>query len=68
MGPWNEDTQLARIAAVKRILANPNLSEWAQQHWASVLERLAHDEDRYNARVVTVYAEIEKQKRFVWEQ
>lgn len=68
MGPWSEDAQLARMTSVKQILARPDLSDWARKYWTSVLERLALDEDRYNARVVAVYAEIEKHKEMVWER
>lgn len=66
MGPWDEDTQLARIASVNRILAKPNLSIWARKYWSDIRDRIAMDETRYNARVMGVYKDILKNETRDW--
>ena len=66
MGPWNEHTQLERIDAVRRLLAQPDLNDWARAYWTSVLNRIAMTEDRYNSRVVSVYKEAWRQRHKEW--
>jgi hypothetical protein len=66
MGPWNEDTQLKRIDAVRRLLAQPDLNDWARAYWTSVLNRIAMTEDRYNARVVSVFKEAWQRRHKEW--
>ena len=66
MGPWSEETQMRRVDAVRRLLAQDNLSDWARNYWQSVLDRIARDEDRYNARVVTTFNEMRKRAMRDW--
>lgn len=66
MGPWSELTQLRRIDAVKRLLAQDDLSDWARNYWSGVLERICRTEDRYNARVVGVYTEMRARQVREW--
>lgn len=66
MGPWSEERQLQRVDAVMRLLDQSNLSPWARQHWTNVLERIAMTEERYNARVVTVFSEMRKRSMKDW--
>lgn len=60
MGPFNEMRQLERAAAVRQLLARNDISEWARNYWTLVLQTLARDEDRYNARVANVYKKLTK--------
>jgi hypothetical protein len=55
MMPFNEMTQLGRKATVGRLLQQDNLSEWARNYWNLVFDTIAMNEQRYNARVYTVY-------------
>ncbi len=55
MGPFNEMKQLSRKGAVLTILQQDNLSEWARNYWGRVYDTIAMSEDRYNARVVTIF-------------
>jgi len=59
MGPFSEEKQLERKANVLAILQRDNLSEWARNYWGTVLDTIAMSEERYNARVVTLYKNIE---------
>jgi hypothetical protein len=60
MGPFNEMKQLQRIETVRDLLSNPDLSDWARQHWTNVLEGIARSEERYNARVAGVYRQMKR--------
>ena len=60
MGPYNEMQQLRRIETVRDLLSKPNLSDWARQHWTTVLEGIARTEERYNARVAGVYRQMKR--------
>ena len=66
MGPWNEQRQLRRIAAVKRLLEQPNLDAWAVDYWTRVLNSICRDEARYNSRVVAFYRDIPKRATEEW--
>ncbi len=55
MMPFNEMTQLGRKATVGRLLQQDNLTEWARNYWSLVFDTIAMNEQRYNARVYTVY-------------
>ena len=55
MGPYSEKKQLERAEAVKKLLEQENLSEWAKRFWTKVLRDLAFDEFTYNQRVVNAY-------------
>ena len=54
MGPFNEQRQLERRAAVLRVLQQDNLSAWGRNYWGTVFDTIALTEDRYNARVVAL--------------
>jgi len=58
MGPYSEKRQLERAEAVARLLAQGNLSEWAEDYWSKVAMTLAQNEGQYNARVVHLYQNI----------
>ena len=60
MGPFSEEKQLERKAKVLAILQQDNLSEWARNYWGTVFDTIAMSEERYNARVVTLYKNIER--------
>ena len=65
MGPFNLMTQLERRAQVLAILQQDNLSEWARSFWGQVFDTIAMDEDRYNARVVTLYKDIKRKQGWI---
>ena len=62
MGPFSEDKQLERKAAVLAILQRDNLSEWARNYCGMVFDTIAMSEERYNARVVTLYKNIKSRE------
>ena len=66
MGPFNEMKQLERKARVLALLQRNDLSEWARNYWGTVFDTIAMTEERYNARVVTVWKNIRKQQTKDW--
>jgi hypothetical protein len=62
MGPFSEEKQLERKATVLAILQRNDLSEWARNYWGTVFDTIAMSEERYNARVVTLYKNIESRE------
>ena len=66
MGPYSEQKQLERAAAVARLLAQPNLDEWARNYWTKVAMTLSMNEEQYNARVVHLYNEMRNQHTRKW--
>jgi len=66
MGPFNEMKQLERKAKVLALLQRNDLSEWARNYWGTVFDTIAMTEERYNARVVTVWKNIRKQQTKDW--
>ena len=56
MMPFNEMQQLERKAAVLRVLQQNDLSAWARNYWGTVFDTIAMNEERYNARIVSVYS------------
>jgi hypothetical protein len=62
MGPFSEEKQLERKATVLAVLQRNDLSEWARNYWGTVLDTIAMSEERYNARVVTLYKNIESRE------
>ena len=56
MGPFDEMRQLERRAAVLRVLQQNDLSAWARNYWGTVFDTIAMNEERYNARIVSVYS------------
>jgi len=66
MGPYSEQRQLERAAAVARLLAQPNLDEWARNYWTKVAMTLSMNEEQYNARVVHLYNEMRNNHTRTW--
>ena len=66
MGPYSEQRQLERRAAVLQLLQRDDLTEWARNYWSTVYDTIAITEERYNARVVTLYTEIRKKAMRDW--
>lgn len=60
MGPFSEARQQHRQRVCERILAQPDLSDWARRYWQHTLASLAETEAEYNARVKQTYANKEK--------
>jgi hypothetical protein len=58
MGPYSEERQAQRRAAILGVLARPNLSLDAQRIWLGHLQHLATTEEQYNARVEAVYSKM----------
>lgn len=58
MGPFSEQTQLARSQRVIELLNKPGLSAWARDYWTRVLKELAHNEATYNYRVYNTYKHL----------
>jgi len=56
VGPFDEMRQLERRAAVLRVLQQNDLSAWARNYWGTVFDTIAMNEERYNARIVSVYS------------
>jgi len=66
MGPYSEQKQLERAAAVARLLAQPNLDEWARNYWTKVAMTLSLNEEQYNARVVNLYTKLRNERTKRW--
>ena len=66
MGPYSEQKQLERRAAVLQLLQQNNLSEWARNYWGLVYDTIAMDEERYNSRVVSTFQEIRNRQTRHW--
>lgn len=66
MGPYSEQKQLERRAAVLRLLQQDNLSEWARNYWGLVFDTIAMNEERYNSRVVNTFTKMRNQYTEKW--
>jgi hypothetical protein len=66
MGPWNELKQLERKARVLAILQQNDLSAWARNYWGTVFDTIATSEERYNARVVGFYNQVQARQTKCW--
>lgn len=66
MGPWNEERQLERAAALERLLANPNLNAEARRIWTNHLRGLSRSEAQYNARIVKLYTDMRNRYTEKW--
>ena len=62
MGPFNEMKQLGRKANCLAVLQRNDLSEWARNYWSTVYDTIAMNEERYNARVVSLYKDIKRKQ------
>lgn len=65
MGPYNEMKQLERKARVLELLQRNDLSEWARNYWGTVYDTIAMTEERYNARVVTLYNNLKPYRNWI---
>jgi hypothetical protein len=59
MGPYSERRQAQRRNLILQILARPNLNDDARRIWTQHLCRLATSEEQYNARVKSVYSNLD---------
>ena len=67
MGPFSEDRQYQRAAAIQRLLdTNPQLSEEVRAMWKRKLAELSFNEATYNYRVKTVYTEMRDRQTKGW--
>ena len=62
MGPFNEIKQLERKANVLAILQRNDLNDWASNYWSTVYNTIAMTEERYNARVVSLYKDVNRKQ------
>lgn len=59
MGPYSEEKQLERAAAIKRLLdRNPNLDPHMKSIWESHIRNLSPNEATYNYRVKHIYSKM----------
>jgi len=66
MGPWSEERQLERAAAIQRLLDDPTLNPEARAMWERHLRGLSRSEAQYNARVVNLYTEMRNRYTEKW--
>ena len=66
MGPWSEERQTQRAAAIQRLLDDSNLSQDARRIWENHQRRLSRSEAQYNARVREVYTEMRNRYTREW--
>lgn len=61
MGPFSEEIQYKRATSIKRLLQqNPQLDELTRAMWESKLKNLALTEERYNARVRSIFSGMQR--------
>ena len=59
MGPYSEEKQYQRAAAIKRLLdTNKDLDPHMKAIWLGHLRNLSHNEETYNYRVKTIYSKL----------
>ena len=59
MGPYSEEKQYQRAAAIKRLLdTNKDLDPYMKAIWLGHLRNLSHNEETYNYRVKTIYSKL----------
>jgi len=66
MGPYSEERQRERAAAVQRLLDDPTLDADARLLWTNVQRRLSRSEAQYNARVVNLYTQMRNRYTQEW--
>lgn len=66
MGPYSEQRQIERAEAVAKVLADPNLNEWARNYWQRVAQNLSMSEEQYNARVVALFNGMRNERTKRW--
>ena len=61
MGPFSEEKQYQRADSIRRLLENnPQMDELTTAMWQSKLKNLALTEERYNARVRSIFEQVKK--------
>ena len=61
MGPFSEEKQYQRAKAIEGLLErNPQMDELTTAMWQSKLKNLSLTEERYNARVRSIFEQIKK--------
>ena len=61
MGPFSEQKQFERAAAIKRLLDNnPQIDDLYRGMWENKLRGLAKNETEYNYRVKTIYSQMKR--------
>jgi len=66
MGPYSEERQRQRAAAIQRLLDNPTLDPEARRIWTNIQRRLSRSEEQYNARVVKMYNDMRTRYTKEW--
>jgi len=67
MGPFSEEKQFQRAKAIERLIKNnPDLDELTLNMWKTKLKNLALDEERYNARVRSIFENMKKHPLVKW--
>ena len=67
MGPYSEDRQCQRAAAIQRLLdTNPQLDDVVRAMWQRKLSELSFNEATYNYRVKTVFTEMRNKQTKGW--
>lgn len=66
MGPYSEERQLRRAAAIQRVLDQPDLNPEARRIWTNHLRGLSRSEEQYNARVKALYTEMRNRYTENW--
>ena len=67
MGPYSEERQYQRAAAISRLLDQP-LPDETRAIWEMHLRNLARNETQYNYRVKEVYSKIQRKGIIQWAE
>lgn len=67
MGPFSEERQYQRAAAIQRLLdTNPQLDDEVRAMWQRKLAELSFNEATYNYRVKVLYTDMRDQQTKGW--
>ena len=66
MGPYSEERQYQRAAAICRLLEQ-DLPDETRAMWEAHLRNLAHNEETYNFRVKTIYSKLRNRLKGIIE-
>lgn len=66
MGPYSDELQYRRAAAIQRLLDDPTLSEDARRIWEGHLRGLSRSEEQYNARVRQIWTDMRNRYTEKW--
>ena len=67
MGPYSEERQYQRAAAISRLL-DQTLPDETRAIWEMHLRNLARNETQYNYRVKEVYSKIQRKGIIQWAE